>query len=95
MKELVLSDRARSELVDIYLYTLDTFGLDQADSYAEQIQSALKLIRRFPELGRPKDHLRPGLRLYSVGRHQILYTVTDRIEVEGIPHDSRDLDAYV
>lgn len=95
MKKLVLSHRARNELRDIYLYTLDTFGLAQADQYHAQLQNAFNLLRQFPELGRPKDNLRPGLRLYAAGRHQILYTVADAIEIEGLPHDSRDLDAYV
>ena len=95
MKKLVLSHRARNELRDIYLYALDTFGLAQADQYHAQLQSAFNLLRQFPELGRPKDNLRPGLRLYAAGRHQILYTVTDAIEIEGLPHDSRNLDAYI
>ena len=37
MKKLVLSDRARDELREIYLYTLDTFGLAQAERYHEQL----------------------------------------------------------
>ena len=95
MKDLVLSLRAKDELLEIYLYTLDTFGLQQADLYQDQIAQAFKLLRRFPELGRPKDRLRLGLRVYAVGRHQILYTVSDVINVEGLPHDSRNLDRYL
>lgn len=92
---MVLCHRARNERRTISLDTLDTFGLAQADPNHAQLQSAFTLLRQFPELGRPKDNLRPGLRLYAAGRHQILYTVTDAIEIEGLPHDSRDLDAYV
>ena len=94
MRRLVLSVRARDDLREIYLYTLDTFGLAQAERYHEQLEQAFRLLCQFPELGRPKDNLRPGLRLYAVGRHQILYTVREAIEIEGLPHDSRDLDAY-
>lgn len=96
MKKLVLTDRAREELREVYLYTLDTFGLAQADRYHEQLLQSFKLLRQFPELGRPKDRLRPGLRLYAVGRHQILYSSdADVIRIEGLPHDSRELDSYV
>ena len=96
MKNLVLTNRAREELRDIYHYTLETFGLAQADRYHEQLLQSFKLLRQFPELGRPKDHLRTGLRLYASGRHQILYSYnTDSIQIEGLPHDSRELDSYV
>lgn len=96
MKKLVLTDRAREELRDIYLYTLEIFGLAQADRYHEQLLQSFKLLRQFPELGRSKDRLRSGLRLYASGRHQILYTHnSDTIQIEGLPHDSRELDDYV
>ena len=95
MKKLVLSNRARNELGEIYLHTLETFGPVQATRYHEHIEQAFRLLCRFPELGRPKDNLRRGLRLYAIGRHQILYTVREAIEIEGLPHDSRDLDAYL
>ncbi|WP_299626040.1 type II toxin-antitoxin system RelE/ParE family toxin [Pelagibius sp.] len=96
MKKLILTHRVRNELRDIYLYTLDTFGLAQADLYHQQLEQSFKLLRQFPELGRSQDRLRPGLRLYASGRHQILYTqIGETIQIEGLPHDSRDLDSYI
>jgi len=36
-----------------------------------------------------------GLRLYACGRHQMLCSnVSVVIRIEGLPHDSRELDRY-
>ena len=95
MKKLVLTNRARDELREIYVYTLDTFGLAQAECYHEQLGRPSICSGSFPSSGGRRDKLRPGLRLYAAGRHQILYSVSEAIEIEGLPHDSRDLDAYI
>ena len=45
MKKLTLTHRVRNERRDIYLYTLDTFGLAQADLYHQQLEQRFKLLR--------------------------------------------------
>lgn len=68
-----LTRRADQDLIDIYLYTLETFGLDQAERYVEGIRSCLGLLADNPRLGRRADIVRPGTRRHEHGGHVIFY----------------------
>lgn len=73
MSSYRLTRRADQDLIDIYLYTLEQFGMAQAERYAEGVRSCFALLADNPRLGRPADLIRPGLRRHEHGSHVILY----------------------
>jgi toxin ParE1/3/4 len=91
MRGIVLRPKARQDLREIWNYTLQTWGPDQADEYLQQIQQALEKIAEAPLLGSDRGYVRPGLRKISAGSHAVYYFHDDRIvRVSRILHGKRD-----
>ena len=90
---LSLTVRAQDDLLQIWLYTLDRWGVDQAVDYDERLNASLELLRENPRLGRARDDLRPGMRGLLVGEHVILYRLMDgEVVVQHIIHGKQDID---
>lgn len=85
---LIITEQAQTDLEDILLYTLMTWGEEQEEKYAELLDNALQNIQSNPNLGRKKAGLSQGYRLYHIGRHQIAYRLENHtIFVSRILHD--------
>src|SRR5689334_9109804 len=88
---LFVAERARSDMEEIYSYTLDTWGQRRADQYEAAIDRALQELVTFPLRGRPRDELFSGCRSRLVEHHQIYYFVeSDVINVVRILHERQD-----
>ena len=66
--------------MDIGAYTLHALGEDQTIRYIDSLETCCQQLADNPELGRPCDHIRPGLRRMEHARHVVFY----RIEAGGI-----------
>ena len=66
--------------MDIGAYTLHVWGEDQTIRYIDGLETCCQQLADNPELGRPCDHIRPGLRRMEHARHVVFY----RIEAGGI-----------
>ena len=66
--------------MDIGAYTLHAWGEDQTVRYIDGLETCCQQLADNPELGRPCDHIRPGLRRMEHARHVVFY----RIEAGGI-----------
>lgn len=90
-----LSPRAEIDLEDIWLYSFETWGKDQADKYHGEIVTA------FEELGQGKRHVRPVLARagYSkslVGKHVIFFrNEPQSIDIIRILHQQMDEDRHL
>lgn len=73
MTELRLSDRARRDLLDIYLYGIEQFGAGQAEIYRQSMESCFETLLRHPKLGRLAPAVGQGVRRHEHGSHVILY----------------------
>lgn len=90
--ELFLTERAREDFEDIIAYTTKQWRHDQANEYAARIDAALINLCRFPELGRNRNDLSPGVRSIPMGQHIIYYHPTrDTIVIRRIVHSRRDI----
>lgn len=67
------SRRAEADLLDIGLYTLRTWGVEQASRYIDDLEGCCRLLAGNPGLGRACDDIRPSLRRIERGRHVIFY----------------------
>jgi toxin ParE1/3/4 len=68
-----LSHLAEADLIDIAAYTLDTWGPEQTVRYVDALEACCRRLAKKPDLGRPCDHIRPGLRRMESGQHVIFY----------------------
>jgi toxin ParE1/3/4 len=65
---------------------------EKADRFTEAIDAKCRLVARFPEMGRSREELAPGVRSTLVERYVVLYrAIDDGIEVLRVVHGSRDL----
>ena len=80
MATFQLSRRAKADLMEIGAYTLDRWGENQAIRYIDGLERCCEQLAENPRLGRPCDHIRPGLRGMQHGRHVLFY----RIKAGGI-----------
>jgi toxin ParE1/3/4 len=93
----VLSPAARADLEQIWDYTCDRWGVDQAEKYAHEIQRAIERVVDNPEIGRACDEVRPGYRKHAVGSHTLYYRIlsVDVIDVVRILHQRMDIDQHL
>lgn len=87
-----LSADADKDIEDIFDYTAEKFGLDQAVTYVNTFDDVFTDLLNNPELGRRRPEIRQGLRSIAHESHTIFYRVLkDRIRIVRILHGSRDL----
>jgi toxin ParE1/3/4 len=91
-----LSPRAKSDIEEIWDYTEERWGLNQANRYIRQLQQAIETIARNPARARNCDDIRPGYLRCSVGSHIIFFvTKRDQIEIIRVLHQRMDFDQHL
>ena len=89
---LIVSPRANRDIDAILLHSLETWGERQKDAYKAALDRALRELVDFPEMGRSRDDLGPGVRSRRVEQHVIFYRVdTGSIRVLRILHGRREV----
>lgn len=92
---LVFRPAALADLVEIH----DHIAADspaRARKFIALLRDRCGPLRQFPEMGRLRDDLRPGLRSLPVDRYVVIYRVLgDVVEIVTIVHGSRDVDTVV
>jgi len=83
---------AGADLESIYHYIADNSGESAADKVVRDIEASLQRLAEFPNAGRDRSDLLPGLRSYPVISYLVLYRIEDgRIVVVRIAHGSQDI----
>jgi len=90
-----LSNKARSDLHDIWLYTLKKWSLEQADNYLNLLYEEIEHLSLKPILGIDRSQYRAGYKSFQVKSHVIFFrehsTEAD-IEVVRVLHKSMDFE---
>ncbi len=68
-----LLPKAEADFYDIYAYTHENFGEDQAEKYTSGLLDAFTLITEHPHIGRDIGHVRTGYFRYECDAHTIYY----------------------
>ena len=96
MYSLHTQAKARNDLKSIWRYTYDNFGLQQADTYFDQIESSMEVIQTNPKIGIGCDYIRNGYRQYKVNHHYIFYRIEERtIQVIRVLHESMQSSSHL
>ena len=92
MPEYRLTPAAKSDLIDIWNYTVETWGEKQAERYLLDIETKLELLAANPQLGRQRPEINPGYYSFPVGKHIIFYVKSDNyIDIIGVLHGRMDI----
>ena len=73
MGEYRLTKEADTDLLRMFLYGFETFGLAQAEEYRDGILRCFELLAGNPRLGRKADEFAAGARRHEYARHIIFY----------------------
>lgn len=86
--EYRLSPKAREDVEAVWLYSLQTWGADQADHYIDDLMHSFQLLVDNPKLGRNSDNIRAGYCRYPIMQHTIYYRKANYgIEIIRILHN--------
>lgn len=92
LRHYVLSQSADHDLEDIFDYTVQGFGTDQAVSYLNGLDELFHMLLDNPELGRLRPELTEGLRSIAKEAHVVFYSVNgDHIRIIRVLRGSRDM----
>ncbi len=95
MKEyqLLISEQATHDLEDIWLYIAND-SPQAADKFFDSVLEQCQLFCSFPEMGRVREDLLPGIRSFPIKRYVIFYRVIPkRVEIVRILSGYRDLES--
>ncbi len=91
MFELGITPKAESDLTDIWLYTCEEWGTDQADRYLDQLEAGMKQLIAYPLLGADYAHVLTGYRRLQVEHHAVFYQVLEsEVLVVRVLHEGMD-----
>jgi toxin ParE1/3/4 len=93
MRRVLFSPEAESDLLHLYAYIADQSGHERAFAYTDRIMQHCMGFGAFPERGRPRENLRPGLRVTGFERRvAIAFHVTaETVIIDRILYGGRDL----
>jgi len=76
IRRIVVSPEAKDDIVSIFAEGIVQFGIERADSYLEDLQSAIHVeLAQHPMLGLARPELGPGIRSLYRGSHHIYYLI--------------------
>ncbi|MGB5614461.1 MAG: type II toxin-antitoxin system RelE/ParE family toxin [Sedimenticolaceae bacterium] len=91
-----LRELAVADLEAIWVYTVEQWGVEQAERYLKSLFACFEDLAENPQLGRQRDEVKAGYRSFPQGRHVVFYLVVPAgIEVMGIVHQSADVDSHL
>lgn len=91
MLALRLTPRAESDLVGVWVYSCETWGVEQADNYLDLLELGMKQLVQHPALGTVYSHVLPGYRRLHVEYHDVFYKVSgEEVLVVRVLHESMD-----
>ena len=97
MSRYLLSPAARADLEQIWDYTHERWGAEQAEAYLSDLVRAMQRASANPVIGRACDDIRPGYRKLPAGSHVLFYRTTDEgvVDVVRILHRRMDVDRHL
>jgi toxin ParE1/3/4 len=92
----VIRPAAKTDLSDIWHYGADTWGIEQADRYADGLFALFDLLAEFPEMARERAEFLPPVRIHSTGAHLVIYRMEGQgVEIIRIMHAHQNLAVYL
>jgi toxin ParE1/3/4 len=96
-RKLIFRRGAERDLNRLYEFIRDEAGPEIAITYVRRLRAYCESFETFPERGRRRDDIRPGLRLIGFERRAVIaFTVKDNaIEIGRVFYGGRDVEALL
>lgn len=91
MRRVPLILEAEEDLTKIWLYTYETWGLEQADHYYDQIVACCEAVGEDKLQAKSIDGLPLGVSVQRCQQHYIFYMPDDRPIILAILHERMDI----
>ena len=94
MKKLkvLIHESAIVDLDEIWLFTFQSWSIEQADRYHSLINKEINFLASNPEMGKDFSHIRKGYKSSKVKSHFIFYKFSStEIEIIRILHENMDI----
>jgi len=96
MLELLLTPKAEHDLEKIFQFTMNSWGLKQAEKYQDELYAGMQLILENVFIGKIYSHSELHYRKFHINRHLIFYRIDENVcVVVRILHDRMDLKRYI
>jgi toxin ParE1/3/4 len=94
VKKYKLTPAAKEDLIDVWNYTLEKWGLPQAEKYLLGIETQLEKLADNPDLGKHRREIHSGYYSFPVNKHVVFYLkAVDHIQIIGILPCRMDVDS--
>ncbi|NEP57747.1 MAG: type II toxin-antitoxin system RelE/ParE family toxin [Symploca sp. SIO2G7] len=92
MASFILSPAAEQDLLDIWEYTYETWGIEQADYYLDQLEVACQNIAAGTAFYKSWQEIHPDLISVHCQHHYLfaLYNQTDKPLIIAVMHERMD-----
>ena len=70
-----LTPKAEEDLEDIWLYSRDRWGTDQADNYLDGLLATFETLTSRPEMARERTEFDPPVRIHPTAQHLVVYRI--------------------
>lgn len=88
----VLSREADNDLEEIFDYTFEEFGFNQAVKYLGEIDDVFVKLTNTPEIGRTRNEIKKSLYSLPIGNHVVFYRIQkEHIRIVRVLHGAKDL----
>jgi toxin ParE1/3/4 len=92
----VLSPSAQADIEEIWDYTVEHWGVEQAARYVRELKAAIEVVAVDPGRGRSCDEIRAGYKRFPAGSHILFYRLTGAgIDVVRILHRRMDFGRHL
>lgn len=97
MSAYLFTPAARTDLEEIWDYSVEQWGEEKAEAYIRQIRDACEALASGRKKGRAIDGIRPGYLKLAAGSHFLFFRFGNGgvIEVVRILHERMDVPAHL
>ena len=96
MSQIILSPKAKSDLGGIWDYTLEEWGVEQAEKYVRELWAEMQKQSNDHSTSTDIGDVRPGYRKKKSGSHVIFFRlINEGIDVIRILHQRMDFDRHL
>ena len=94
-RKVYFRPQAEAELIALYDYISNRAGATVAGGYIDRIEAACLALASFPERGRRRDDILPGLRTVGFERRATIAfrVLKTRVEIVTITYGGRDFES--
>lgn len=91
-RSFIISTIANRDIEAIADYLAENRGFETSDRFIKGMTDRLTQLTQFPQMGRSRDEIFPGVRSLLYEKYLIFYTVTDDVvEINRVANGRQDL----